>query len=309
MNQTQDLSFIVPLSFEAHRLAEAQLQSTAQRAKQAYLNSLAVYAVDYYLRCLGWEPDRQASATNSPLTQRLMDVADLLLPGLGRLECRAVLPGQVACEIPPETWEDRIGYIAVQFDQSLQQAEILGFVQTPTDAVPLVQLQSLDHLLMHLEQIQLAVSTDQPIRLRQWLDGLFTAGWQAIETLLPQPELELVFRSDANQPILTKGFKVIQFADEQPVAILVMTSQFADDGHIDMQLELQPVAEQPFLPIDLEIAVLDAQGRSFLTAETREDNPPLQLEFSGDAGDTFAVRITLGEHCVTDNFLLYAQGL
>ena len=295
MNQIEaNLTFIVPLSLAAHQIA-GQFQSQDQHhTKQAYLNSLAVYAVDYYLRCLGWEPDRQASATNSPLMQRLLNLADLPIPGLGSLECRPILPGATACEIPLEAWEDRIGYVAVQFDPSLRQAEILGFVPKPTADLPLNQLQSLEDLLTHLEQLQ-----SQPAaltQLDQWLEGIFAAGWRAIEELLPQSELALAFRNRA----AVRRCKRITLGET--AVILVITLEQTDDRQLDIQIELQPDVGQDYLPVGLQIAVLDGQGIDLLGAQTREENPPVQLEFSGEIGDTFRVRINLGTTCAAEDF-------
>lgn len=298
-----DLTFIVPLSYEAHQIAEQQLhrQYQPERAKQVYLNRLAVYAVAYYLRCLGWQTDCRSSDSCNSLFQQFIDSADLLIPGLGRLECRPVLPGQSVCEIPPEVWEDRLGYVAVQFEASLRQAEILGFVQSPATAVPLDRLQSLDDLLIYLDQLQPTVKPDQPIRLSEWLENVFTTGWQAIEVLWP-PEPGLAFRHDTNRPTAA-GSKVINFGNGFPSVILVITHRLTKDGQIDVRVELKP-SGQLYLPVGLQIAVLDGQEKSFLTAETRVENPPVQLEFSGESGDTFSVRITLGDSSVTEDFLL-----
>ena len=301
MNPTQaELSFIVPLSFEAHRIAEHQhqQQNSPRRAKQAYLNSLAVYAVDYYLRCLGWETDRQSSDRSNLLMLKFLDVADLVVTGLGHLECRPVLPGQAACEIPPETWEDRIGYVAVQFDQTLRQAEILGFVPMPAPTIPLNQLRSLDDFLLHLDHLRPANESTQ---LSQWLEDIFSAGWQAIENLLPQAELAVAFRSGANT---VRRCKLINLGREDPSVLAVIMLALNLEQHIDIQFEVQPTEGQAFLPPGLEVTVLDDQGSAFLYAQTRDDNPPIQLDFSGEVGDAFSVRIALGETYIIENFLI-----
>ena len=310
MNPTQaELSFIVPLSFEAHRIAEQhrQQQNSPRRAKQAYLNSLAVYAVDYYLRCMGWETDRQSSDRHL-LRLKFVDAADLIVTGLGHLECRPVLPGQTTCEIPPETWEDRIGYVAVQFSPTLRQAEILGFVPTPAPVISLNQLRSLDDFLLHLDRLKPATEL---IRLSQWLEDVFSSGWQAVETLMPQAELAVAFR---NSPNTVRRCRSISLGSEQPAVLAVMTlalnseQQIAEqqnsEQQIDIQLEVQPAEGQAFLPPGLEVAVLDDQGSAFLYAQTRDDNPPVQLDFSGEVGDAFSIRIALGKACIIENFLI-----
>jgi hypothetical protein len=52
-------NFTVSVLRPAHQLAEkfCQHQSNLQKAEQVYLNTLAVYAVNYHLQCLGFETD------------------------------------------------------------------------------------------------------------------------------------------------------------------------------------------------------------------------------------------------------------
>jgi hypothetical protein len=61
-NLSESLTFTVPLSSSAHHLAEqfCRQQSNQKKAKQVYLNTLAVSAVNFYLRCMGVETDWKA---------------------------------------------------------------------------------------------------------------------------------------------------------------------------------------------------------------------------------------------------------
>jgi hypothetical protein len=161
MNQlNESITFPVPLSFSAHARAEElrRQQSNPQIAKQVYLNTLAVYAVDFYLRCLGVETAIEESDSQNPLCLKFMNVADLQVKLVGKLECRPVLPDVTDLEIPAEVRANRVGYLAVQFDRSLKQAQILGFTTTAT--MPLVQLQSIDALPAYLQQLRLRNKLD-----------------------------------------------------------------------------------------------------------------------------------------------------
>ena len=91
--ELSDLTFNVPLGAEAHRLAQqfCRKQSDRTKAKQVYLNTLAVSAVNFYLQCIGIETNWKGSLSYSSVFQSLMDVADLEIPKLGKLECRPVL--------------------------------------------------------------------------------------------------------------------------------------------------------------------------------------------------------------------------
>jgi Protein of unknown function (DUF1822) len=121
---------IILLNQQAHDLARkfAAQQSNPQRGKQVYLNTLAVYALRGYLEQMAIATDWQASDSWQPLPLGFDATADLVLPELGRLDCRLFLPDSsvaIAATAPPET--DVIGYIAVQFEESLDRLHLLGF--------------------------------------------------------------------------------------------------------------------------------------------------------------------------------------
>lgn len=96
------IKFKVPLVQTAYKIAEkfSLRQKDPQKAKQVYFNSLAVYAVRFYMKCMGVETDWEKSESWDLVTQTLLDVADLDLPDLGKLECRPVLPENESVYIP-----------------------------------------------------------------------------------------------------------------------------------------------------------------------------------------------------------------
>ncbi|MBW4626521.1 MAG: DUF1822 family protein [Brasilonema octagenarum HA4186-MV1] len=159
MNNTQPLSPSVLLGRDAHRWAEqfAAEQATPQKGKQVYLNTLAVYAVHTYLRELAIETDLTTSDSWHPGFQAIFNIADLVLPNVGKLECRPVLPGEVAFLLPLEVTQDRIGYVGVEFRQQLDSAQLLGFAPAnsyiePPEKIQLIELQSLNVLTDKLRQ-------------------------------------------------------------------------------------------------------------------------------------------------------------
>lgn len=176
MQMTPSMTFTVPLFQSAHRISKqfSQQQSNQKKAKQVYLNTLTVSAVNFYLRCLGIKTDWNASDSWDPVMQAMLDVADLEILARGKLECRPVLPQTQVLYIPPEVWSDRIGYIAVRLDQSLKKATLLGFTETVSmEELLLGQLRSLEDLLKHLRQFGQAHSVKKRVNLSQWFDNLF----------------------------------------------------------------------------------------------------------------------------------------
>ncbi len=114
-----------------------------------------------------YEPEKSRVITwlNSYLKYRLLSFrqeikqkADLMVQGLGKLECRPLLPdteNKGVCHLPPEVWEERIGYIVVEIDRSRKKATLLGFSPIAKNGQLLLnQLQPLTDLLQHLESLK-----------------------------------------------------------------------------------------------------------------------------------------------------------
>ena len=139
---------IIPLGQESHAkaLELAAEQSTPSDSggwrasaigKRVYLNALAVYGVHSFLQWVEIETDLNMSDSLNLFLSSLLDTADLVLPGIGRLECCPVLPGETACRLVVECQEDLIGYGAVRFGSRLDSVQLLGF--TPAVDVALEQ--------------------------------------------------------------------------------------------------------------------------------------------------------------------------
>ncbi len=195
-NKNQMSIHTVVLSLEAHSLAQkySKQHQRPEKAKQVYLNTLAVYGVNFYFQVLGVETDYDKSNSSNLLTQRFIDVADLYVKDLGKFECRPVLPNAKVLEVPPEAWDDRIGYIAVQLDQSLREAKLIGFTPKVVDKkgiIPLNELHSLEEFPEYLSQkrqqstqVVAQQASPQFVNLERWLErasNAFQYGWQAIE--------------------------------------------------------------------------------------------------------------------------------
>ena len=114
MNDIEEQQVPVPLNLEAHRLALefAKEQRNPQKGKKVYLNTLAVYAVHSFLKWLQIDSDLTQGESWNPGLRALYDVADLVLPGIGKLECRRILPEENDCVLPLEVTDERIGYVA-----------------------------------------------------------------------------------------------------------------------------------------------------------------------------------------------------
>ncbi|MGK7951695.1 MAG: DUF1822 family protein [Xenococcaceae cyanobacterium] len=200
MNKIQTTPITISLEREAHVHARhfAAQQTTISKGKKVYLNTLAVYAVAYYLKWLQIESDLQKSDSWQPVIQLISDSADLFIPHVGRLECCPVLPEANCLTIAPIATEERIGYVAVKFEDNLERVKLIGFLPAVSPSresqqIPLTKLQSLELLLENISQpvTQTAKETEPQIivNLGKWWSEIFEPSWLSLETLFRENSL------------------------------------------------------------------------------------------------------------------------
>lgn len=243
-----------------HRAIEAARQFSAQQpnpqeAEQVYLNTLAVWAVNDYLTLMEFDTELKQSDSWHPVLRMCVDIADIQVKGLGKLECRPVKVNRSAienkqpspsepvrfhqdasereatplCLIPPEVWCDRIGYIVVRIDEDAKEATLLGFSPTAgTGELHLSQLQSMDALIRHLDHLaQLRVN------LSQWMLDRFEAGWQQVESLFgTEPEISASSSSSTSRSSLGQWFHNTWDRSRQAIADL-----FGSESNPEIQFQ------------------------------------------------------------------------
>lgn len=314
------LTFTVPLTSEAHCIAQEfyKQHSNAKKAKQIYLNTLAVYAVNFYLECLGVETDLAESDSWDQVMQTLTNTADLVVKGMGKLECLAVLPKAQDVTILPEL-DDRIGYVAVQLNQELTEATLLGFIpEIATDKLSLSKLKSLEYLIEHLNnpttEAQRSHLTPEIVKLSDWLHNAFNVGWETVERLFAssQNELAMNFRKapsvqNAMSKIPEDGVKRgkrldLKWGGEQ-LALLIGVKSI-NSTEVDITIEVYPTGEQIHLPVSLQLMVLDETGGVVMQATTTRGTESMELKFNAESGEKFGVKVALGDVSITEEFLI-----
>jgi hypothetical protein len=164
MDTTQTNFLTMALSRENHEIARkfSGQQDTVEKGKQVYLNTLAVLGVRSFLDWLEIETDLNAGDSWHPVVRCFNDVADLVIPNLGKIECRPVLAGETVISLPSEVIEDRIAYIGVQFQEQLNEVQLLGFYpttdpQSPLETIEITSLQPIETLIDYLDRLESAL--------------------------------------------------------------------------------------------------------------------------------------------------------
>jgi len=305
------------LDQRAHRYAQqfAAEQATPSKGKQVYLNTLAVCAVRSYLQCLSVPTALDRSDCWHPGMRAMFDIADLVLPRIGKLECRPLLPDAATLVLPAEATENRMGCVAVRLEESLDRVQLLGFlpagaIPQPPEPIPLAQLQSLDTLIDTLHRLRLGV------QFRHWFEGIFAPEWQPAELLLAgrmlrtvsspprdrdTPATETVPKSVSRGKLLCFDQNGAEDESKASVILIVKTTERSpQETHIC--LGIYPLREGDRLPSGLHAIVLDEQGNIGLEAQAKDADDWIQLEFSCAPQEAFSTQVTLGDTSLTERF-------
>ena len=321
-------TFSVPLALEAHRAAQ-RFQGYghgSDQIKQNYLNILAIYAVKYYLESQGLVVDTDNNYSLDPLIHSFINTATVEVKGGGKLECRPVLPNEETLKIPEEVWEDRIGYVAVSLEPSLQEATLLGFIPQATRVcVPLSELHSLEDLPDYLDNLNTNQSTatsqvntaknrtvKPKVSLSSWLDNFIEAGWLTVEELFGRssPQFAMAFRdfttvrssAESNLPTVQLG-KYLDCGDTGKQVKLLVGIQRNEALEMDISVALYPSQGQTYLPTNLQLMILDDQGKSVMQAQAG-DSESLEFTFSGKLNEEFSIQVAIEDCSVVENFVI-----
>ncbi len=310
MKSTQPNYLQVPLGKDAHQKAEefAAQQDSVEKGKQVYLNTLAVYAVKNYLKWLNIETALHQSDSWDWSIRTFFDIADLMLPSVGRIECRPVLPGENAVVLPQEVTQERIGYVAVGFGKQLDFVEILGFVPAKpligqSEVIEINKFESIDLL------IDIINRRKNLNNLCQWLEGIFDGGWQSPELVLADNFRGYKHRSAAtitrqNKNYITNSISRAKVIDVGRQIVLLIELTPTDSTVFDIRLRVYPAENTVHLPRNLQLTIFDESGNTCMETQSENANDWMQLEFDCQHEEKFSVELKLEATSITEEFIV-----
>jgi Protein of unknown function (DUF1822) len=296
-NDSQSLTFTVALSHDAHEIAHKTIQKIASpiKGKQVYANTLAVYAVDFYLQCMGFNPDWLSSDSRNPLLIQLTNVADLNIQDVGKIECIPTSSNLETCEIPPESTDRRIGYLPVQINDAQTEATLLGFSTQKSGTIALDRLDDLEYAIEYLTNIE------QPaiVKLREWLNGLVDTSWETLDRVLNPTQQRLFYRGAVN-----RGQRIdLSTPDGTTSSILAVDIKSNEiSREVDVLVQVYPV-EKNELPDGIKLSIGDNTD-TMMTAISKSGDNWIQLNFTAVFDEEFTVKIGLGEAEVARRFAI-----
>ena len=319
---TDNLTFPIDLTLSHQETAKKLSQNklnTAQ-AKEFYHNILAVCLVKDYLELLGYETDWESCEFHDPVMASFADVADLEVKNHGKLECRAVFSDE-DIYVPPDAWENRIGYVFVYLDESQRQQHIIGFVPSVVETQGVIsfnQLLSLEEFPEYLatkEQVEVVTQSigekveETVIVLGQWLKDTKASlqqGWQdAEELLLKQPQsLSYMTRNAAGTIDRAKLIDLKINLDNRGVMLMITVTPQSEE-RLKIRARLYPASGQKHLPLSLKLEILSEAGESLKEVKSEWRDYFIQLpEFTCSSGDKFKLRVSLGMASLTEEFMV-----
>lgn len=310
MNNTQPSPLQVPLGKDAHQNAEkfAAEQDSIEKGKQVYLNTLAVYAVNNYLQWLNLETALYQSDSWNWSIRTFFDVADLMLPNIGKIECRALLPNDDAVVLPQEVTQERIGYVVVRLTQQLDFVEILGFVAARAiighgEVIEIHRLQSIEALIDTIHRRKSLVN------LCQWLEGIFNRDWQSPELVLAGNFRGNNQKNTATATLRDKGSIINSISRAKVInvgkqIVLLMELTPTNSTIFDIRLRIYPAENTVHLPQNLQLTVFDESGNACMATQAETADDWMQLEFSCQHEEKFSVELKLGETTIIEEFVV-----
>ncbi|MGD1920837.1 MAG: DUF1822 family protein [Pleurocapsa sp.] len=302
MNPTQSKPITILLDNNAHRYAQqfAKEQSNPIKGKQVYLNTLTVYSIHTYLKSLNINSNIANSDCWLTGLRAMFNVADITLSN-GKLECLWLLPGEETTTIPLEIREDRLGYIVVQLEAELKQIELLGFIsgdniKFDTETINISRLQPLETLFY-------VIATPKKTPLNQWLNNIFTSDWQPVETILAGRITRSLTTANSTTAI-TRGKTIArQINSLEQEIILVIKMMPQSDKTVDLCLQLYPGEGNNNLHAGLSVSILDAANQTCMSAQAKDTDDWMQLEFSCQPKEEFKVEMNLEGVSIVEQFL------
>lgn len=309
-----ETTITMPLTQAAKKMAQkfADQQISLLKKEQVYLNTLAVCAVNDYLQMVGFPTELVAGDSWNPAMRLISDVADLKVTGCGNLECRPIKTGENICHVPPEFWEERIGYAIVQIDDEHQQATILGYSKTANNGeLEIDKLQPIDELLEHLENLAQTANKPQ-VNLSQWFQNKFEAGWQSFQSLRSTAPNDFAFAYHHSVPDREREIEGIKLLDlgmqlqDRSLVLLVGIIEPASKPKVSISVQLHITGRETHFPPNLKLLLVSESGAILQKVEARiQDNSIRLKEFKYPRGKKFSIQVMLDDVVkVTETFLI-----
>ncbi|MBD0303264.1 MAG: DUF1822 family protein [Tolypothrix sp. T3-bin4] len=148
------------------------------------------------------------------------------------------------------------------------------------------------------------------VNLSRWLEQIYDASWQAIETFFEPNSSSLAFNFRSSSGLNAAAIKRVKLIDlgmeieAQKVILLVALVPEANQ-QVSIRVQLHPAYNEPCLPANIKLVLLSNQGEILQQVQARVQDNYVQLKlFDGEVGECFSIQVALNNYQITENFMI-----
>jgi len=203
--------------------------------------------------------------------------------------------------------EIKPGSVLLVLSSSPEDIEVVEWMFKTGQLTELLGFPVLDVRLGTVSEVAIIEIAPNCINLSQWLQNVIQPGWQTLEEFLKTQQLGLDFCfRPADVVESTRVAKLIDFGVQlakHRVAVVISLTPESNET-VGIRLQIHPVDRQTYLPENIQLIVLDEFQETFMTVQSRKADNWIQLEFSGEAGERFSIKVALHNTSFTENFVI-----
>lgn len=203
--------------------------------------------------------------------------------------------------------EIKPGSVLLVLSSSTEDIEVVEWMFKTGQLPELLGFPVLDVRLGTVSEVAIIEIAPNCINLSQWFQNVIQPGWQTLEEFLKTQQLGLDFCfRPADVVESTRVAKLIDFGVQlakHRVALVISLTPESNET-VGIRLQIHPVDRQTYLPENIQLIVLDEFQETFMTVQSRKADNWIQLEFSGEAGERFSIKVALHNTSFTENFVI-----
>ena len=144
--------------------------------------------------------------------------------------------------------------------------------------------------------------------LSQWLEGIYSASWQALETLLGSNSSSLALNLRSTSGSVESGIRRAKLIDlgmqieSQSVVLLVALIPEAN-GQVSVRVQLHPAGGELYLPATIKLALLSSADTLEQVQARSQDNYVQLPQFDVEIGEHFSIQVALDNFQITEDFV------
>jgi hypothetical protein len=316
----------VPLNIADRETAEVFAAQAGPFSERVRRNTLAVLAVQRYLSWQGIATNLPGADSWHPALRLAADVADLPLPGLGRIECRVVTAGTTEVEIPLEASTDRSAYMLLELLEQPQSARLIGGFMAKGKVVSSLHLNQLEDMDDFIDNLIFQPSLSPAIHnllglglqeVKAMLDSIKRFGETQADRIYSEASRVLepsLLSLRQSPPRSSSRFLMIKTSeediqphqslelsspahknslDEQEVSLFLLLIKKTDrpDGRVDTSIQLRRVLNDLPLPKGISLAVFTSQRQLGSVSISNAGDTGIQREFIINKNTPLTIRV------------------